>query len=239
MFSSFSGVQPPKLVDVRVTFENLCAVFSEERYNDGLDAQGVMHMLGDIYEFITGGKSVRIRLPAPVSNRDDCFKYMWPEGAKVTSIAKTQSNGSRRSSGHRYSESTNRLSSKYTTRNNGRAHSKRSSSVVSSSQYGSRYVGIAEQEPDDSNEYSYKSSATSPHAKSNNTINIGGSIVKPTPSLERIISSTQRMNMNYGNDYNDYNEDEIEYRPAKSKRTNTEAPLRSSSKNHVGFADEE
>ena len=198
-------------------------------------------MLSDIYEFVTGGKSVCIRLPAPVSNHDNCFKYIWPEGAKVTSVAKSQSNTSRRSSSCHYIEGTSKLSPKYTNRDSGHTCSKKSSSVVSSSQYGLHYVGIAEQEPEDSNDHLYKLSTTSSHTKSDNTINIGGSIVKPTPSLEQIISGTQCMNTHYNNSYNNYNEDEIEYCPAKSKKSNIhkEAPLQLNNKNHVGFADEE
>lgn len=205
LFGNSSIVGPP-IEDVKVTFENMCITLGEPIYDRGVDSDGVINMISDLYRYISGNKNMKIRCPAPADDPDDCHRIMWPEGAKVRS--RTSSVSSRSTS---YRQSVTRLSDQYANRHSREKSAQKArdyaSSVTSSSRYGSRYVGIVDEELPESplvsngvvsmlsasrdarGEHS-KSSRVKikqpPSSSSRNTLRVSGAVIKPSESLERI-----------------------------------------------------
>lgn len=189
--SLFSSIKPPNEHDLRTTFENLCATFADEKYRNGIDPNTMVDAINDIYLYVAGNKNMRIRLPAPMSNLDDRFGFMWPEGAKVSSRA--PSNSSR--------VSVRKLSSNYTSQ---RAKD-RAYSVTSSSRYSTKYIGFVEEDEDDGKRHVSRQTtqekpslsrtdtvtrrrSRSSKSSGSNTIKVGGQVMKPTPSMEKILT---------------------------------------------------
>lgn len=137
-----SSVKGPDLFDLKLTVENLQAALSGREYQDGLDQESTITMVGAIYCYVTGGLRYGLPLPAPACDPEDKHRVMWPEGMKVKSRRPSVS-----SVGSKHNSGVNR----YGLRNDiGTSYAKsRASSVTSTSKYSSRYVGIAEEEDDD------------------------------------------------------------------------------------------
>lgn len=129
------SVSGPPIEDVKVTFENVCAMLNDDKYLNGIDRDSVVTLLSDIYSYVGGNRSIPLHCPAPVDNPSDRFGFMWPEGAKVSSRPTS------RSSSHR-SRHVPALSSKYVSKSTG----SRTPSVTSSA-YSGRYIGIVDEEP--------------------------------------------------------------------------------------------
>lgn len=199
--SFFTSTKGPEVNNIRVTVENLCTHISNEKYNKGIDPDGVINMIHDFYYYVTGEKNIRIRLPAPMSNTEDHFDMMWPEGAKVssrpTSVSSSHYKGKRLSSNYKSTKIQSRASS-----------------VTSTSKRTVHYVGIAEEESSDEradNDYDdRKYKATSTRHRSNstrhdnnqkhngsagNTLRVNGHVMKPSPSFEEILNKPTYNNM--------------------------------------------
>lgn len=171
--------------NLKITLENLIALLNHPKYNEGIDSETMSHTINDVFAYVSGDKDIRIRCPAPMSNLDDRFQYMWPEGAKVTS--RPASNTSKAS--HR-SGKPRRLSSRFTGGNIDPELARMAMSVTSSA-FSRQHVGFIEEE----DEYvtarppltqRRRSSVVQPR----NTVRVNGGVVKPSPSLERMFASS-------------------------------------------------
>lgn len=242
----FNLTQGPSGENVKITFENVCAILRQEKYNEGIDADTTIRMIEDLYVYLTHNKDTRIRCPAPVSNPDDKFNMMWPEGAKVQS--RPPSLSSSYASSHYRKSTASGLSSKYTTGNLSQQARSRVSSTVSSRRPEGRYVGIIDEEADNGkselisslksshagaesevkhrhrSRSSRDKSAASRH-KEEITLRVAGAVVRPSASLEQIAN---------GLDENEYDDKDFIERPAaRQQRCN-----RGDKAKHVGFADQ-
>ena len=200
--------------------ENLIALLNTDKYASGVDPITLSHTIDDIYRHIAGDKNSRIRLPAPSNSPDDGFDFMWPEGARVSS--KAPSDTSHRS-GRSHHSNRSRLSSKFVGGNISPNHTRRAMSVTSS-QYSKRYVGFIDEEDEpESENYSIVSPSShfrrrsSGAHKPQNTVRVHGGVVKPTPSLERMFAKA---------DIGDEEEEEYAPRPPVSKKHREPANVR-------------
>jgi len=231
IFGSNSG---PQLQDVKVTLENLCALVDDPLYQNGVTSDGVVNMLQDLYKYISGDKNKRIRCPAPADNPDDRYRMMWPEGAKVTSRPSSVT------SSRNYN--IRRLSTEY----NDTAR-RRAASVTSSGTFTSRYVGIIDEEESvgpldtEPQSVSIPFSITNRHkaqphgsAEVPNALRVGGTLLKPSKSMQDIINGLHSTSMSQAEDDM---EDEVPMGPQSVHRTrnNTRRKVPSSG---VGFADD-
>lgn len=229
--SFFSGgVKGPQVTELRGTFNNLCAMLTQdERYRDGIDASGTATLLNDIYYYVTGDRNQRIRLPAPAIDPTDKYRVMWPEGATVNSRARSNASS-------RYSKVPS-LSGKYTQKDANRASSVVSSSIASSKH---RYIPFASDDEDTDAEAeskhrkphsrhgsvrqsSVKSSnvGDSPYSfrsrqrrEKNNTVRINGNPLSHSQSIEAIRNAETN---NIENNEED-NVEPLQYRKPASRR---------------------
>lgn len=193
------------MTDLKATFENIQATLWTRDYADGLDRDTTIAMIGGIYNYITGRLGTALPLPAPVDYPDDKHRVMWPEGMKVktrrTSVSSTGSSRRVRRIPN-YDLNPNVATPKAMSR---------ASSVTSTSQYSSRYVGIAEEEEDvppprrrqeqpqpsrrrDSHRYQddYEEMPLRPRqqpVRGTGTNRVSGAAMKPTPSMENFMRS--------------------------------------------------
>jgi hypothetical protein len=197
-----STVKGPDMADLKATFENIQATLSTRDYADGIDQATTIAMIGGIYKYITGRLGTALPLPAPVDYPDDKHRVMWPEGMKVKtrrgSVSSTGSNHHVRRRPN-FDLNPNIATPKAMSR---------ASSVTSTSQYSSRYVGIAEEEEDvppprrkqeqvppprrrDSHRYQdeYDEMPLRPRqpARGTGTNRVSGAAMKPTPSMENFM----------------------------------------------------
>lgn len=99
LFSRTKYVEGGDVNDVRITFENIMIHLQEQRYDEGIDAETMLIMINDIYNYVTGAsRGKAIRLPAPATDPDDKHRSMWPEGSKVHTRSRRDSHASRASS---------------------------------------------------------------------------------------------------------------------------------------------
>lgn len=142
--SFFSSVKGPDVRELRLTFQNICATLTQdERYNDGIDADGVSELLSDVYYYVTGNRNQRLRLPAPIADLNDKYRVMWPEGAKISSRAPSAASRNSRVPS---------LAKSYTQKDVNRASSVISSSIASKH----RYIPFASDDEDTEAEQSTK-----------------------------------------------------------------------------------
>lgn len=227
--SLFGSSKLPNSHDIEITFGNICATLNDNKYADGLDQTTAINMVTDIYNYVRCSKNIRIRLPAPVSDPEDAYSFMWPEGAKISSRA--PSNSSTLHNGRNFD--------KYKT---DRARN-RASSVVSSSKFSARHIGFAE---DDDEKHTYKHrKGTSHHKSGDNTerhrrpsaatsntnesrvLRVNGQVMKPTPSMDQLFAGPKSPDLD---EDNDNEEDEVQApRPPVLRRQ----------AKFSGFADEE
>lgn len=153
--SFFSSVKGPEVLEVRRTFTNMCAIITQDdKYKEGVDADGIAALLNDVYYYVTGNRNQRIRLPAPVNDPHDKFRVMWPEGAKVSSRAPSTT-----------SSKVPSLAKSYTQKDVNRASSVVSSSIASKH----RYIPFASEDDDTEAEQSTKQRKSRVNAKRHNT----------------------------------------------------------------------
>lgn len=195
--SFFGSSKQPQINDVRITFENIRALLYDEKYSHGLDPNTTIDMINDVYDYVIGNKNMRIRLPAPVSNLEDRFGFMWPEGAKISSRA--PSNASTAYKGRK-------LSSNY---NSERARN-RATSVASSSKFSARYVGFADEDEPENNNVKHSENHVKHKSKHSRSVNpdnakhkknkhatnngssvmrVNGQVFKPTPSMDDMLGN--------------------------------------------------
>ncbi|KAL9122213.1 MAG: hypothetical protein Q9187_001230 [Circinaria calcarea] len=214
-----------KLSEITTTKQN---TIRAPEYYHGIDVDTMVECFDNLYSYIAGDMNSRIRCPAAVNDPEDKFRSMWPEGSTVfsrsTSVASYNSGKSRHSSRSR-PEYSKRLSAKYT-----------GGSGSVTSKFGSRYVGIAEEsEQDEARDLKpapkyRKEKFSSPHVS---TVRVGNSIVRPTPSLERLYQPMVADALQRG-DYEDEDEEEQkieEALPARKVRNKYRNPS-------VGFAEQ-
>lgn len=179
----------PNKSDIKTTLENVCALLDDPKYNGGLDPSSVVSLIEDIYEYVAGNKNKRLRLPAPANDPDDRYRIMWAEGAKVKSRPSSVS-----SKGSVDRHTSNKLSSIYSSRNSTETKPiDRAMSVTSSSKYTSRYIGIIDEEP-----ISLQQPPLPPRSNrrdsitGSNTMRVNGATVRPSNSLEAILSGNHQ-----------------------------------------------
>ncbi len=123
------------MVDMKVTFENLCQELNNDIYDGGVDRDSLVVTLEDVYKWIVLNPDRRISLPATSTDPDDRYRFMFPQGCRVnTRTSKGPSSVSSKNSSN-VPKSVRQLSPRYT----------RSQSGTSSVSKGtSRYIGFAE-----------------------------------------------------------------------------------------------
>lgn len=191
-------------MDLKATFENLQAALSSPDYVDGIDQATVVVMIGSLYKYVIGKSSSAIHLPAPTYYPDDKHRVMWPEGVKVKT---RRSSMSSTGSGHYVRRKSNYALDPHVT--TPRAMS-RASSVTSTSQYSSRYIGIVQEEddeplpkhkmmqrqriqqgahPQEDNLQEMPLRLRREAVRSTGTNRVNGGPMKPTPSIERFMKN--------------------------------------------------
>lgn len=216
--------------NVQITFENIVAILSDKKYDAGIERSSIINMLSDVFNYVSGDQNVRIACPVPMLDLNDRHQVIWGEGAKVSSRSRSGVPKVSYTSDRRPSLSSSAMRGE-------RDAIKRAYSVTSSSGYSSRYVGIAE---DSEDEYTPSASVHQrPNSKRDsyvradryNPVRVGGSIVRPTPSIERMFN-TNNVAM-----FDDEPEIEVDaVRPVVNKHS--KVPERKSGKqSRVGFGD--
>lgn len=208
--SFFGGSNKPNAYDSEITVGNICAILVDSKYDSGLDPTTTANTIIDLYNYFTHNKNLRIRLPAPVSDPDDSYCFMWPEGAKTSSRAPSNSSAM--------------YKGRYLSNYNTEKARNRASSVVSSSKVSSRHIGFVDDGSDNDNSThsnkqhkhsssNHKHNNSEKHKRQNssksssngsNIMRINGQVMKPTTSMEQILGSPKV------HDDEDKEEDEIE-----------------------------
>lgn len=216
--------------NVQITFENIVAILSDKKYDTGVDRSSIINMLSDVFNYVSGDQNVRIACPVPMSDLNDKHQVIWGEGAKISSRPGSSTSRTSYTLDRRPSLSSSAMRGE-------RDAIKRAYSVTSSSGYSTRYVGIAE---DSEDEYTPSVGVHQDpnsrrrgygHADRYNPVRVGGSIVRPTPSIERMF------NTNNAAMFDDEPEVELDpIRPAVNKHSNI-SERKSGKKSRVGFGD--
>lgn len=224
--------------NLRITFENLIAVLSDTKYESGIDRMTIAHTIQDLYSHVSGDRNIRIRCPAPMNNLEDKFQFLWPEGARVSSRAPSDTSRASHRSGKSH-----RLSSKFTSGNIDSNAVRRAMSVTSS-HYSKRFVGFIDEEDEKAEDEEEPVYHFSPprHRKSSvpgpeNTIRVNGSVMRPSPSLEQMFA--RKSLADEAGDNEDRETPEQESRPVSGRHTR--GPNRSTRRrgvSNVGFSEE-
>jgi len=127
-------VSGPDVEHIKTTFENLCAELNAEKYDGGVCRDGVIRLVNDVYKWLVVSKDNMIRLPATVNQPEDTARFMFPEGARV-STRKSKCGSNVSSAASNLPKGYTSLSRKYT---------ESRSSATSTSRYAAHYVGFAE-----------------------------------------------------------------------------------------------
>ena len=129
------SIDGPDVMKMKITFENLCSELNDSIYDDGVDRNTIIATIKDIYNWLVVDSDSSITLPATTREPDDRYRFIFPEGARVS----TRKRGGTLSVSSRGSatlpKAARKLSSHYT-----RSHSSTSSANRSQP----RYVGFAE-----------------------------------------------------------------------------------------------
>lgn len=176
--------------NLRITFENLVELLVSEKYASGIDSGSISRMFDDIYMLIIDDPNTRIRLPAPVSDPDNRYKFMWPEGATISSrpaSVATSKTGTSSKASFRGMFSNMRDSERLTG----------AMSVVSSSNFSNRrrHIGFIDEDDEETDtEYEAQrrrlSSSRRDSTGPTNTMRVNGGVVKPSASIEQMFAKT-------------------------------------------------
>lgn len=132
-------VDGPNVIQIKVTLENLCSELNSNLYDLGVDRDTLVKTLSDIYEWIVVNKDTRISVPAPRDDLDDRHRYIFPEGARVSTRRSSRASSVTSTASSSLPKQALKLSSHYT-----RSHA----STSSANRYQPTHIGFAEEEED-------------------------------------------------------------------------------------------
>lgn len=132
------SVDGPGVTDIQATLENLCAELNSSIYNGGVDRKTLIGTIEDIYKWIVVDRNNSIALPAPSDNPSDRFRFIFPDGAQVTTRVRRSTSVSSKGSAC-LPKSARKLSNHYT---------QSCSSVSRNPVFQSKHIGFVEDDVD-------------------------------------------------------------------------------------------